>query len=68
MSLKAVHLAFIVVSTALCVFFSVWSMMQYNTGHAGAMLGGSIAAMLAAAALVVYATRFLRKFRNVRSF
>lgn len=68
MSLKAVHLAFIMFSTALSVLFGTWLLQRYAAVHEMMFLVGGIASLVATLGLVYYATRFLRIFRNVRYF
>jgi hypothetical protein len=66
MSLKAVHLAFILFSTALCIVFAAWLGGRYSAVHEGWLLVGAVVSGVAAIALLVYARKFLRKMRNVR--
>ncbi len=66
MSLKAVHLAFISLSTALCVAFAAWLGGRYGATHDAMLLVGAAASAAGAVALLVYARRFLHKMRNVR--
>ena len=65
MSLKAFHVAFIFLSTALCGGFALWCFREMtrteSTGY-GIVGGISAAGVLALAA---YAVRFLRKSRDV---
>ncbi len=66
MSLKAFHVVFILVSTLLCVIFGAWALREYVRTREGAMLAAFVGALVAAAALAVYARWFLRKTRQVR--
>ena len=67
MSLKGVHILFIVFSIAVAVMMSVWALRMYSSplGSAGHL---SVAALslLSAAALVLYAVKFVRKIRLIR--
>ena len=54
MSLKSVHILFIVLATVVCVTFGVWSLRTYSTVAA-------VVSFVVAAALVVYAVWFLNK-------
>ena len=66
MSLKAVHLLFIVCSIALAVMMSVWALWRYSSplGSAG-HISAAVLSLLAAAALVLYAVKFVRKTRRI---
>lgn len=65
MSLKTVHLAFIVVSVALAGGFSLWCFREMSRTHSlGAGIAGAISA-LASVALGVYLVHFLRKSRDI---
>ncbi len=61
------HLLFIALSVVLAVFFAAWATGQYRleqkTGY-GVAAG---LALVAGAALVVYANAFRRKTRNMRN-
>lgn len=65
MSLKAFHIAFILLSAALCAGFALWCFREMsradNLGYGVA--GGASAAGVVA--LAVYAVRFLKKSRSV---
>ena len=62
MSLKAFHVAFIVVAIGLAAWLAVWGWtVEGGTWERG--LGGM--ATGAAAALVVYLVRFVRKMKDV---
>lgn len=63
MSLKAFHIAFIAVSTALALGFAAWCFARAGQGSAYDVVGaGSLAA---AGGLVYYGARFLRKMRGI---
>jgi hypothetical protein len=66
MSLKAVHVLFIVLSIALTVMMGVWAAGMYisPTGSAG-HLGAAVLSLLAGVALSVYAVKFVRKARRI---
>lgn len=68
MSLKFVHLIFIVASFLLAGWVAVWCYGQYASRHETEMLIGGIAAALAAGGLVLYGMNFVKKFRNVRYY
>jgi len=65
MSLKAFHIFFISLSVALALGFSVWLFQSYERSGDGWMLAGSAASLLAAAGLIVYGIRILKKLRHV---
>ena len=66
MSLKGVHIVFIVLSIALMVMMGVWAAGMYispagSIGH----LGTVMLSLLAGVALSVYAVKFVRKARRI---
>jgi hypothetical protein len=65
MSLKAFHIFFISLSVALAIGFSVWLLRSYERTGDGWTLAGSLASLLAAAGLVAYGIRILKKLRHV---
>ena len=67
MSLKGVHILFIVFSIAVAVMMSVWAFRMYSStlGSAG-HLNVAVLSLLSAAALVLYAVKFVRKTRRIR--
>ena len=66
MSLKGVHLVFIVASIALAAMMGVWGIWMFATGR-GSL--GHVAfsgfSLVAGAALVAYAVKFVRKSREI---
>ncbi len=58
MSLKSVHILFIVLATVLCVMFGVWSLRTDSTVAA-------VVSFVVAAALVAYAVWFLNKIKGM---
>lgn len=65
MSLKAFHVVFILVSTALTGFFGIWAMQDYrHYDHTGS-LAMSIGAVVVLGFLFWYFRWFLRKLKNV---
>lgn len=66
MSLKGIHILFIVLSIALTVMMGVWAAGMYisPTGSVG-HLGTAVLSLLAGAALSVYAVKFVRKARRI---
>ena len=65
MSLKIVHLAFIVCSLALSLFVGVWGVSDYRAG--GSTAGLVLAAMFfgLGVALAVYAPRYWAKMKDL---
>jgi lipopolysaccharide export LptBFGC system permease protein LptF len=57
-SLKSVHILFIVLATALTVMFGVWSLRGYSTVAAGV-------SFLIAAGLIVYGVWFVGKTKGM---
>ena len=67
MSLKAIHLLFIVVSTLLCFGFSAWAFWAYSNedmGRQANMVMGSVSVVIGVG-LIVYGRYFLKKLRDV---
>ena len=66
MSLKGVHILFIVCSIVVAVMMSGWALRMYSSplGSAG-HLSVAVLSPLAAAALVLYAVKFVRKTRRI---
>ncbi len=66
MSLKNIHILFIVLSIALTVMMGVWAAGMYAlpTGSAGYLVTAALS-LLASAALTVYAVKFVQKARRI---
>ena len=65
MSLKAFHIFFIVVSTALCVGFGVWAVDDFGRSGSGVHLALGVGSFIASGGLVWYGVWFLRKLKGV---
>jgi hypothetical protein len=66
MSLKAFHVAFIVLAIALAGWVAVWAWGERAAAAGGTgYLAAALAAALVGVALVVYLVRFLRKMKDV---
>jgi hypothetical protein len=65
MSLKAVHVAFIALATALACWFAVWAFEGYSAGSGGGYLALAGGAAVLAVALVAYGMWFLKKMKGV---
>ena len=66
MSLKAVHLVFVIASTLLALGFAAWSLRNYlSIDGSTADLVFAIASLLGAIGLIVYGRYFLRKLRHI---
>ena len=66
MSLKTVHLFFIVASVGLALMMGVWAIATYLSpeGSAGHLVT-AVASTLVAALLAFYAVKFVRKARQI---
>ncbi len=66
MSLKALHIVFILASMLLCAAFGAWAVVNFEAQGGGTLaktyVAGSAAGLVA---LLVYGVYFLRKLRNV---
>ncbi|MCH9651089.1 MAG: hypothetical protein K0U98_22895 [Deltaproteobacteria bacterium] len=65
MSLKTLHVVFVISSTLLSLGFGVWSWTHHQNGAGAGYLWAAIAAFLAAIMLVVYGKWFLNKLKDV---
>jgi hypothetical protein len=65
MSLRAFHIAFIVVAIALSVVVTAWGVREFLAGGATSALVVGVAAALTGASLVVYGARFFRKLQEL---
>ncbi len=66
MSLKAIHVLFIVASTVLALGFSGWGFNNYFSSEgAAADLAYGIGSASAGIGLVVYGCYFLKKLKNI---
>ena len=65
MSLRAFHIAFIVVSIALSLVVTVWGVREFLGASSGAALAVGCLAALTGVALVIYGTRFFRKLQEL---
>ncbi|MCI0705905.1 MAG: hypothetical protein L0Y80_00285 [Ignavibacteriae bacterium] len=63
MSLKAFHIVFIVVSILLCFGFGAWLVLAQETSALS--ISGAIVSVTAGVFLIMYAKRFLQKFKKV---
>ena len=65
MSLRAVHILFIVASVLLALFMGGWGVVMFrSTTGSGGHLATGIVSLLMAAGLSVYAVGFVRKTRR----
>ncbi len=67
MSLKAIHILFILASTLLCFGFAAWAYQAYLNEEASRdlNLGMAITSGVLGVALLVYGRYFLKKLRDV---
>ncbi len=66
MSLKAFHIFFVTISSALAFGFGGWSLKNYFGGERGALdLVMGIGSLVVGVALVVYGKYFLKKLKKV---
>jgi hypothetical protein len=68
MSLKALHILFVTISTLLAVGFGLWCMAEFREGHGAGYAVAAAVSFLSAPALVVYGVYFLRKLQRVSFF
>ena len=65
MSLKAFHIFFVVVSTALCIGFGAWAVRDFARSGDGLYLALGVGSFLGSGALAYYGVWFLRKLKGV---
>ena len=64
MSLKAFHIFFIVVSTALCVGFGIWATRDFAQSGSWVNLALGVGSFVGSILLVRYGVWFLRKLKG----
>ena len=65
MSLKALHIVFIVASIVLAVGFGAWSLHEFSNGEPRIHLWFGIGSLVAGLALVVYGRAMLKKLKHI---
>jgi len=65
MSLKALHIVFIVASIVLALGFGAWSLKGYFDGEPRRYLWYGIGSLVAGVALIAYARSVLKKLKNI---
>ena len=66
MSLKAIHIVFIVASLAMTLFFAVWSWRTYfGPEGTSAHLAYGVFSILAIGGLLYYGQYFLKKLKHI---
>ncbi len=65
MSLKAFHIFFIVVSTALCLGFGVWTIQDFARTGSSVHLALGVGSFIGSILLACYGVWFLRKLKGV---
>jgi len=65
MSLKALHIVFILASIVLALGFGAWSLNEYHEGAARSNLWFGLGSLAAGAVLIVYCRAVLRKLKDI---
>ncbi len=65
MSLKAFHIIFIMVSTALCVFVGVWAIRDFGQSGSWVQLAFGVGSFIGSILLASYGVWFLRKLKGM---
>jgi hypothetical protein len=65
MSLKALHIVFIVASIVLALGFGAWSLNEYFDGAARMNLWFGIGSLVTGVALIFYCRAVLRKLKDI---
>ena len=65
MSLKAIHIVFIIASTLLAFGFGAWSLRDYFSNGAPLDLVMGLGSLIVGAALIWYGKYFLKKLKHI---
>ena len=65
MSLKALHIVFIVASIVLALGFGVWALVDYAKGGPRSYLWYGIGSSIVGVALIFYCRSVLRKLKDI---
>lgn len=66
MSLKAIHIIFVIASSLLTVFFGLWSWRQYASPDGTSLhLAYALLSIVALGSLLAYGRYFLRKLKHI---
>lgn len=65
MSLKTVHIIFIVSATAVSFLLGLWALIRGVADASGAMVGIGLIALACGVGLVLYGITFWRKIREI---
>ena len=65
MSLKAIHVCFIILAAALAIYFGFWSLHEYAASGNFVSLAMATGSFIGAGALLVYLLWFLSKMKRV---
>lgn len=65
MSLKALHIVFIVASIVLALGFGVWAFVDYSKGGPRSYLWYGIGSSIVGLALIFYCRSVLRKLKDI---
>jgi len=66
MGLKNIHIVFISMAIALCLWFGVWCVAMYRDGAGGGYLAFGILSFAGAVGLTAYGGWFLRKMKGLK--
>jgi len=65
MSLRAFHIAFIVVATVLTLVVTAWGVREFMADSSSSALAVAVAALATGVALIIYGTRFFAKLQEL---
>ena len=65
MSLKALHVVFIVASIVLALGFGAWSLNEFSHGGGKSNLWFGIGSLVAGVLLIIYSKAMLRKLKDI---
>lgn len=68
MSIKFVHLAFIIICTLFSFFVGIWEVMAYTENSGGEHLGVGVFFVLLGIGLAIYGAHFFKKWRKAGFF
>ena len=64
MSLKAFHIAFVILSVITTLGFGIWALREYTRLHASGALVMGLVSLVVSVALVIYGIKFMQKLKR----
>jgi ABC-type uncharacterized transport system permease subunit len=67
MSIRIVHIVFIIASTITAFGFAAWGIVEYQTTSSVADLAMALGSIAVGIALIVYGNKFFKKLKTLKS-